>query len=199
MPNYCACSLQVSFPERIINFHLNQCKEELTTFSSKFNTVACGKSFKLFSFSQDVPLNNSRLLKDKPKTLWGTNGDAHEPRLLTNTNSQIVLEFKTAWSPPLSWIKITARKYPHLQFTLAYCESGQGFYGVFKICAFGGITKSTSKDYEFLKDDLICYNQRDSNGNPIPLPEDDDDPAFIDPSGRLAQFLTKYKLSEIGG
>ena len=57
-------------------------------------------------------------------TKWNV-GDAY----YTKNENEIIYEFDTAWSPPISWLKQTAHKYPNLIFKMKYCEISIGFAG----------------------------------------------------------------------
>lgn len=59
---------------------------------------------------------------------WGTKW---EPRVLDIKRSpgRAEYRFHTAWSPPLEWLEIVARKHPELEFHLQYSEPGMNFAG----------------------------------------------------------------------
>jgi hypothetical protein len=61
-------------------------------------------------------------------THWGTKWDA-DATLTNETPDFLVYEFKSAWSPPVAWLKKVARDFPRLRFTLIYDEPEMGFEG----------------------------------------------------------------------
>ena len=62
---------------------------------------------------------------------WGTKWDVHA-QLHCDSKEYLVYDFDSAWSPPIEWLKVIAKKYPLLKFTLKYDEPGMCFMGVTK-------------------------------------------------------------------
>ena len=75
---------------------------------------------------------------------WGTKWDilCHYDEI---EKEHIILEFDSAWSPPIQWLEIVAKKYPKLKFSLKYDEPGMAFMG----CAKGtnGIIEDSCIEY----------------------------------------------------
>ena len=64
---------------------------------------------------------------------WGTKWDPCEVELFENSMNKIEITFKTAWSPPIEWIKKCFDKYDDVKAVkIYYCECGCDFYGVYK-------------------------------------------------------------------
>ena len=64
---------------------------------------------------------------------WGTKWDVDSTsHVVDNSNLQkpsVQIEFLTAWSPPLGWLAVAAKRFPALMFTLDYEEPGMCFAG----------------------------------------------------------------------
>lgn len=61
---------------------------------------------------------------------WSTEWDVDDFVVLEKRPGLYVLDFSTAWSPPLKWLEKVARMYPLLAFRLEYSEEGMGYEGV---------------------------------------------------------------------
>ena len=59
---------------------------------------------------------------------WGTKWNAYEVAR-RDFDGDVIVSFKTAWSPPLPVIAALAERFPHMNFVLEYFEMGVGFYG----------------------------------------------------------------------
>lgn len=59
---------------------------------------------------------------------------------------EVVINFQTAWSPPLPVILAASEKFPELAFALKYFECGVGFNGRF-FCEAGRVVSDESGDY----------------------------------------------------
>lgn len=65
---------------------------------------------------------------------WGTKWDALETYYSEDKYSEdLILDFETAWSPPVEWLKKVSLKFPNLNFILYYIEEGTFFCGMVKI------------------------------------------------------------------
>ena len=75
---------------------------------------------------------------------WGTKWDV-EINDSTIEDDYVELSFDSAWAPPVAWLKIVAKKYPKLKFSLKYDEPGMCFIG----CAKGsnGVIEDQLIDY----------------------------------------------------
>ena len=62
---------------------------------------------------------------------WGTKWDI-EAQLIGDESGYLMYSFSSAWSPPIAWLKKTAKDHPELQFRLKYEELGVGFMGMAK-------------------------------------------------------------------
>ena len=60
---------------------------------------------------------------------WGTKWDV-EAQITEISESCLVYDFDSAWSPPTDWLKKAMEKFPELCFTLKYHEAGVGFQGI---------------------------------------------------------------------
>ena len=75
---------------------------------------------------------------------WGTKWDI-KAKLSQQFEDGLVYEFRSAWTPPVAWLKTVANTYPKLEFTLKYDEEGVGFLGVAQTIK--GRVKDKSIDY----------------------------------------------------
>tara|TARA_B100000674_G_C37943908_1_gene963948 strand:+ start:1297 stop:2199 length:903 start_codon:yes stop_codon:yes gene_type:complete len=60
---------------------------------------------------------------------WGTKWDISDVQIIEKNNNMVILDFDTAWSPPLAWLEKTANIYNKLKFEIEYEESGNDFWG----------------------------------------------------------------------
>ena len=60
---------------------------------------------------------------------WGSKWGDYESQIVTNTDSTLVLEFTTAWSPIINGLVKVSEQYPLLEFNYAFSEGGMGFVG----------------------------------------------------------------------
>jgi hypothetical protein len=63
---------------------------------------------------------------------WDTKWELDDNVQVNIIGHTACLVFDTAWSPPTNIIRLLAKKFPKLSFTLTYCEPGVGFAGVTK-------------------------------------------------------------------
>ncbi len=64
---------------------------------------------------------------------WGTKWDAASTYILDDEDEFLSIEYNTAWSPNMEWVKTIAKQFPELTFTLWFEESGNGFCGVYEV------------------------------------------------------------------
>lgn len=60
---------------------------------------------------------------------WGSKWGDYESHITTNTDTELVLEFTTAWSPIINGLVKVSEQYPLLDFTYTFYEGGMGFVG----------------------------------------------------------------------
>lgn len=77
---------------------------------------------------------------------WGTKWNAHNAKVVEQSDECAMINFFTAWSPPLPVVKALSEKYPELSFTLKYFEGGMGFNGIY-VCENGEVLAEESGDY----------------------------------------------------
>lgn len=63
---------------------------------------------------------------------WGTKWDCSsaEQGYQTDEETYFVVDFDSAWSPPINWLNAMIKKFPKLNFKLIYMETGAWFAGV---------------------------------------------------------------------
>jgi len=81
-----------------------------------------------------------------------------------------------------------------LTITIAYCEYGLQFYGVWIKNL--GKKSILTKEYQFLASDLTGDDKEEEDEE---NDEDDDEEEESKPNGRLKNFMTKYMLRSMGG
>lgn len=64
---------------------------------------------------------------------WGCKWDCSEAYIGQNNSDSMSVQFDTAWSPPIGWVKYVSKLYRDLNFKLSYSEPGMGFCGVYGI------------------------------------------------------------------
>ena len=62
---------------------------------------------------------------------WGTKWNAYHQHIGTFSETEIYVEFDTAWSPPTPVFDVIAQEYPDLQLEVRYIDEGGGFAGTF--------------------------------------------------------------------
>lgn len=60
---------------------------------------------------------------------WGSKWDAHESYINENEDEVLEINFDTAWSPAIPYIKQVAKMFPNLIFDLYFMETGEWFAG----------------------------------------------------------------------
>lgn len=61
---------------------------------------------------------------------WGTKWDAAHTTFIKKSDTEALIEFETAWSPPVNWLQNIAPQFPELRFKLVYSEPGFKFCGM---------------------------------------------------------------------
>lgn len=134
MPNYCynTISLVSSKQEHLDTFyHANYDNENNRILS--FNKLAPVSDIK-----SGIALNNMDCCEE-----WGTKWDAlnvdiwrdYDPTISSSENKDLdkkynmVYSFRTAWSPPTSWLHTVAEKFPEIDFELEYKEANCNLWG----------------------------------------------------------------------
>jgi hypothetical protein len=165
----------------------------------------------VFSFHQTVPsaINGTSVFYDGKKVFsseevlalgglpndlnWGTKWDATYPEALKRDPVRFIVTFRTAWSPPILWLKKVYMMFPRLRFTIAFCESGSQTYGRYTYSHKD--RETVTKEYEFLKSDIFYYRVK-KDGTRV---EDRDNFTDEEPRGRLKHFMKKHHLKYMGG
>jgi hypothetical protein len=126
MPNWCENDLRIVGEESRISEFLQYVKTERGDLD--FNTL--------------IPAG-----EDCPRDIWGTRSNAEDTTLEQVSDSEIVLTFLTAWSPPEPVVVVASSKFTDLEFKLDYFEAGAGFQGRIEVKA-GNIRYEYCKDYD---------------------------------------------------
>jgi len=79
---------------------------------------------------------------------WGTKWDIGniEDMGYDINDTEIVINFSSAWSPPENWLKKVGNDYPELTFELKFSEPGCGFKGSLIIDG-GEVVEETTEEY----------------------------------------------------
>lgn len=89
---------------------------------------------------------------------FGTRSDfSVEPLGADDTEGTLILNFETAWSPPLGWLEIIAREYA-LDFKLYFDEPGADFAGI-------AVTSSYNNTISIYSSDSLKFNFMRHNGD----------------------------------
>ena len=97
---------------------------------------------------------------------WGTKWDVDAG--LENHGTFVLIEFDTAWGPPISFFEKVCGDFPELTFELTFHEAGMGFAG-----------KCTFDQGEFVEEeelpieDFIDYEDEDMDGEKIVYAQDE--------------------------
>lgn len=143
MPNWCQNKLEITFPA----------ESRASIHQALFSTNQSGKSEVDFNClipmpeALDVGLVYSDPIKLEQQyqynishygykywydwciANWGCKWNASGTWVIDEGENHICLLFDTAWSPPESWFRILCEKFPDMDFTLSYYESGCWFAG----------------------------------------------------------------------
>lgn len=132
MPNYCSCRILIT-------------GNSLPEFKQTMNTPNYDGTIVEFSFYQTVPGPKILTGFHPFDNIWGTKWDAHNTNIKI-TDTEVSIQVDTAWSPPTLWAESCIKKFQDLHITIAYCESGMEYYGVWK--------DGNDQYYEFNEQDL---------------------------------------------
>lgn len=137
MPNWCSNTL-----------HISGDKEKLEMFKQK-SIIKSGMDVDIFVMDGCVPMPEElgiyegltpeqkaeRVAKygydnwyDWRFENWGSKWDAQEP-YITEEEELLTINFDTAWSPAIPYVKQVAKMYPDLIFDLYFMETGEWFAG----------------------------------------------------------------------
>jgi len=134
MPNHCCNTLII--PEdampTILNNYIGEDKD----------------GEKIFDFERIVPIGDVPDWYKQRLEKWGTKWDGYDLNI-----SESIIDFFTAWSPPVPIIKKLAELHKDFVFRLEYYETG---------IAFRGIATAQWQDGEVLLEDT-CWNMTDED------------------------------------
>ena len=137
MPNWCSNTLQISGD-----------KEQLEMFKQK-SIIKSGMDVDIFvmdgCITMPEELNIMKDISEEELSIrkakygydnwydwrfenWGSKWDAQEP-YITEEEELLTIEFDTAWSPAIPYVKQVAKMYPDLIFDLYFMETGEWFAG----------------------------------------------------------------------
>ena len=108
---------------------------------------------------------------------WGTKWDCSSEEMGFDTDNEnyITINFNSAWSPPVHWLRNVIKLFPNLNFKLVFMETGNWFAG----CAFNeeGELMITEGEPEYVLDGVVYNYDTDKSayigedGNVIPEDE----------------------------
>jgi hypothetical protein len=137
MPNWCSNTLQISGD-----------KEQLELFKQK-SIIKSGMDVDIFvmdgCITMPEELNIMKDISEEELSIrkakygydnwydwrfenWGSKWDAQEP-YITEEEELLTINFDTAWSPAIPYVKQVAKMYPDLIFDLYFMETGEWFAG----------------------------------------------------------------------
>jgi hypothetical protein len=64
---------------------------------------------------------------------WGTKWGLYDVELKEQGQGRLFYTFRSAWGPPLPVIRAMAKRFPNLEFRIAYYECGMAFQGVLRV------------------------------------------------------------------
>jgi hypothetical protein len=85
------------------------------------------KSYKKFKFDLIAPLETNQISDQQLNThyhqinAWGTKWQPWNVTLIKEPD-QVILEFETAWDPPVNWINKLFELYPNIKFNLVWAD-----------------------------------------------------------------------------
>ena len=117
MPNWCWNSLEITPLDGV-------------THVKKITDVISGTdeqgTYSDIMFQKILPYPDGKWDYDWCCENWGTKWDAQDTDISADGS---VINFETAWSPPIPVITELARRFPDFRFELEYEEPGMGFEG----------------------------------------------------------------------
>jgi hypothetical protein len=93
---------------------------------------------------------------------WGTKWDVASTYILDDEDEFLSIEYNTAWSPNMEWVRCVAKQFPELTFTLWFEEPGNSFCGVYEV---------TDEDEDLCEGDLEWIGE---DGRKVEWNGDDD-------------------------
>lgn len=170
MPNWCSNTLEVS-----------GCPKQLNEFKSK-SIIKSGMNLDIFvmdgiiTMPEELAVCEELTPEQKAERVakygydnwfdwrfenWGTKWDAQDSNIEEDENG-LTIDFCTAWSPAIPYIKQVAKMYPDLIFDLYFMETGEWFAG-----------RVTAKN-EDVNEQYGEPMQVDDNGNEVRYEEEQD-------------------------
>lgn len=131
MPNFC---------ENVLTLH--GCDSLIQQFIQE-NTTTTEEGVTL-DFTKSLPIG-ANASTTNADTLWGTKWNAIYVDPFDVTSNSI--QFDTAWSPPLAWLRGVAARYAHIKFSLKYEEPNDGYQGSYEIHVAEGINIADEWEY----------------------------------------------------
>lgn len=93
-----------------------------------------------------IPSEDNENWYDDRCNAWGTKWDIAEAYVEVNDNG-LVMQFDTAWSPPIAGIQTISKAYPDATFYGEYSEPGMCFAGEY-IIKNGEMLSSVEREYD---------------------------------------------------
>lgn len=170
MPNWCSNSLQIS-----------GCPKQLDEFKSK-SIIKSGMNLDIFvmdgliTMPEELAICEGLTPEQKAEKVakysydnwydwrfenWGSKWDAQDSSIEEDENG-LTIDFCTAWSPAIPYIKQVAKMYPDLIFDLYFMETGDWYAG-----------RVTAKN-EDVNEQYGEPMQVDDNGNEVRYEEEQD-------------------------
>lgn len=137
MPNWCSNTLQISGN-----------KEQLEIFKQK-SIIKSGMNLDIFvmdgliTMPEELAICEDMTPEQKSERIakygynnwfdwrfenWGSKWDAQEPEIQEDEDG-LTINFDTAWSPAIPYVKQVAKMFPDLIFDLYFMETGEWFAG----------------------------------------------------------------------
>ena len=120
------------------------------------------------------------------ENLWGTSRWLEGTTKLSGEPGKLIIDFDTAWTPPIKWVKTISRIYPKLEFELVWYELGIGKYGVYR---FHHNDYSENHKYNIIDGDIMKLYEKDG----------DEKPDREEGAGRFAEILDQFDLTYEAG
>lgn len=121
MPNWCRNRTTITGLECVVQAFLDQAKTKNTRGES------CNFTLNAFiPIPDDIP--RSEPMIDWCIANWGTKWDCKELSI-KRRNGKAVIDFCTAWGPPMPVVQAMAKAFPSLEFTHEFVELGVIFAG----------------------------------------------------------------------
>ena len=124
MPNWCWNHLEVTGEEKQLHEFV-----EKSLVKDQHSLIESRLEHDNFSFEGTLPRGDRKDWYEWSIANWGTKWDACEPHINHNDKDYFSVNFESAWSPPIEWVKNIIGLFPDLTFTLEYEEPGMCFGG----------------------------------------------------------------------